>query len=80
MTSTLTARPADPPWPSSRHHDAGGSWNARPCWSPLVGTGFLYLWNLSADGWANAFYSAAAQAGGASWEAWFFGPAPTSPR
>jgi hypothetical protein len=39
----------------------------------LVGTGFLYLWNLSASGWANAFYSAAAQAGGESWEAWFFG-------
>ena len=26
-----------------------------------------------ASGWANAFYSAAAQAGGESWKAWFFG-------
>ncbi|MYW71436.1 glycosyl transferase, partial [Pseudonocardia sp. SID8383] len=33
----------------------------------------LYLWGLSASGWANAFYAAAAQAGGQSWSAWFFG-------
>jgi 4-amino-4-deoxy-L-arabinose transferase-like glycosyltransferase len=33
----------------------------------------LYLWGLSASGWANAFYAAAAQAGSQSWEAWFFG-------
>ena len=74
MTSTLTARPADPPV-------AGGPPPPRRRRLPeraslavlLVGTGFLYLWNLSASGWANAFYSAAAQAGGESWEAWFFG-------
>ena len=29
----------------------------------LVGTGFGYLWNLAAPGYANAFYSAAVQAG-----------------
>ena len=28
---------------------------------------------LSRSGWANAFYSAAAQAGAESWKAWFFG-------
>ena len=28
----------------------------------------LYLWGLSASGWANSFYSAAAQAGSASWK------------
>ncbi|OLR94091.1 glycosyl transferase [Actinokineospora bangkokensis] len=39
----------------------------------LVGTGVLYLWDLGASGWANAYYSAAAQAGGQSWSAWFFG-------
>ena len=33
----------------------------------------LYLWNLGASGWANAFYSAAAQAGSQDWTAWFFG-------
>jgi 4-amino-4-deoxy-L-arabinose transferase-like glycosyltransferase len=39
----------------------------------LAGTAVLYLWGLSASDWANAFYSAAAQAGSESWEAWFFG-------
>ncbi|NDZ82660.1 glycosyltransferase family 39 protein, partial [Streptomyces sp. SID10853] len=32
-----------------------------------------YLWDLSASGYANSFYSAAAQAGGESWKALFFG-------
>ncbi|MFC0458470.1 ArnT family glycosyltransferase [Arthrobacter liuii] len=39
----------------------------------LAGTAVLYLWNLGASGWANAFYSAAAQAGSQDWAAWFFG-------
>ncbi|MHC6594443.1 ArnT family glycosyltransferase [Arthrobacter sp. C152] len=39
----------------------------------LVATALLYLWNLGASGWANAFYSAAAQAGSQDWTAWFFG-------
>ena len=39
----------------------------------LVGTGVLYLWGLGASGWANSFYSAAAQAGSESWKAFFFG-------
>ncbi len=33
----------------------------------------LYLWGLGASGWANTFYSAAAQAGSESWKAFFFG-------
>ncbi len=39
----------------------------------LLAAGALYLWNLGASGWANAFYSAAAQAGSQDWTAWFFG-------
>lgn len=39
----------------------------------LVGTAAAYLWNLSASGWANAFYAAAVQAGSVSWKAFFFG-------
>ena len=39
----------------------------------LLATAVLYLWNLGASGWANAFYSAAAQAGSQDWTAWFFG-------
>ncbi|MEU2233072.1 ArnT family glycosyltransferase [Streptomyces vietnamensis] len=39
----------------------------------LAVTALLYLWNLSASGYANSFYSAAVQAGGESWKAFFFG-------
>jgi 4-amino-4-deoxy-L-arabinose transferase-like glycosyltransferase len=39
----------------------------------LAGTAVLYLWNLSISGWANAFYSAAAQAGARDWVAMLFG-------
>jgi 4-amino-4-deoxy-L-arabinose transferase-like glycosyltransferase len=39
----------------------------------LVATGLLYLYNLSASGYANSFYSAAVQAGSQSWKALFFG-------
>jgi 4-amino-4-deoxy-L-arabinose transferase-like glycosyltransferase len=52
---------------------------ARPRWErPALGglllvTAMLYLWDLGASGWANAFYSAAVQAGTQSWKAFFFG-------
>ncbi|WP_375433449.1 ArnT family glycosyltransferase [uncultured Friedmanniella sp.] len=39
----------------------------------LVATAVLYLWHLSASGYANSFYSAAAQAGSESWKAFFYG-------
>ncbi|BCY05443.1 glycosyltransferase family 39 protein [Actinoplanes sp. L3-i22] len=39
----------------------------------LIGTAFLYIWGLGASGWSNAFYSAAVQAGSASWKAFFYG-------
>ena len=39
----------------------------------LLLTGILYVWNLASSGWANSFYSAAVQAGGSNWEAFFFG-------
>ena len=39
----------------------------------LLATAVLYLWGLGASGWANSFYSAAAQAGSESWKAFFFG-------
>uniref|UniRef100_UPI003D8D0325 ArnT family glycosyltransferase n=1 Tax=Gordonia sp. B7-2 TaxID=3420932 RepID=UPI003D8D0325 len=48
-------------------------------WSPfaltglLISTAVLYLWNLSASGYANTFYAAAAWAGSESWKAWLFG-------
>jgi 4-amino-4-deoxy-L-arabinose transferase-like glycosyltransferase len=39
----------------------------------LVAVAVLYLWDLSASGYANTFYSAAVQAGTENWKAWFFG-------
>jgi 4-amino-4-deoxy-L-arabinose transferase-like glycosyltransferase len=39
----------------------------------LIATAALYLWNLSASGWANSFYSAAAQAGSSNLTAMLFG-------
>ncbi|MFC3573372.1 glycosyltransferase family 39 protein [Streptomyces yaanensis] len=54
-------RPEDPRW-------------ARPAFlGLLLATGLLYLYNLSASGYANSFYSAAVQAGSKSWKAFFFG-------
>ncbi|MFF8937783.1 glycosyltransferase family 39 protein [Streptomyces paradoxus] len=54
-------RPEDPRW-------------ARPAFlALLLATAVLYLYNLSASGYANSFYSAAVQAGSQSWKAFFFG-------
>ncbi|WP_405585237.1 ArnT family glycosyltransferase [Streptomyces sp. NBC_01092] len=54
-------RPEDPRW-------------ARPAFlGLLLATFLLYLYNLSASGYANSFYSAAVQAGSESWKAFFFG-------
>ncbi|MDF2709099.1 MAG: glycosyl transferase [Nonomuraea muscovyensis] len=39
----------------------------------LAATAALYLWGMDASGWANPYYSAAVQAGGQSWKAFFFG-------
>ena len=39
----------------------------------LAAAAVLYLWDLSASGYANSFYAAAVQAGTENWKAWFFG-------
>ena len=39
----------------------------------LTATAVLYLFDLDRSGWANAFYSAAAQAGASDWTAMLFG-------
>ncbi|WP_157411275.1 glycosyltransferase family 39 protein [Actinoplanes rectilineatus] len=44
----------------------------------LVLTGVLYIWGLGESGWANAFYSAAVQAGSESWKAFFYGSSDAS--
>ncbi|MFD8738008.1 ArnT family glycosyltransferase [Streptomyces sp. NPDC059618] len=56
-----SGRPEDPHW-------------ARPAFlGLLLATAVLYLYGLSASGYANSFYSAAVQAGSQSWKAFFFG-------
>ncbi|MEU3744806.1 MULTISPECIES: ArnT family glycosyltransferase [Streptomyces] len=61
LTRLRRGRPEDAPW-------------VRPAFLGLLAlTTALYLWNLSASGYANSFYSAAVQAGGESWKAFFFG-------
>lgn len=79
--SDPTTRPADVP-----DHGAGPTRLARWCRGRpedhpavrpalvllLTLTAALYLVGLGASGWANTFYSAAAQAGSESWKAMFF--------
>ncbi|MFI6211879.1 glycosyltransferase family 39 protein [Nocardia brasiliensis] len=70
MTATL-ARPAAAPEQPAR--ERGNRWELPALAALLLGTGIAYLCNLSANGWANSFYSAAVQAGSVSWKAFFFG-------
>lgn len=39
----------------------------------MAAAAFVFFWNLTASGYANEFYSAAAQAGAKSWEAYLWG-------
>lgn len=68
MTATLphteTAAPAG---------KVASGWHRRLVWLLLAGTAVLYLWNLTASGWANSYYAAATQAASQSWQAWLFG-------
>ncbi|WP_328362251.1 glycosyltransferase family 39 protein [Mycobacterium sp. NBC_00419] len=48
-------------------------WVRPALWSLLGVTAVLYLWGLSAAGWANEYYAAAVQAGTQSWKALLFG-------
>ena len=61
LATLFTGHPNDPRW-------------ARPAlWAILALAAVLYLWNLSAVGQANSFYSAAVYSGTQSWKALFFG-------
>ena len=62
--------------PAHRGDDAvpgAAAGSSAPLAALLVATAVLYLWDLGASGWANAYYAAAAQAGSESWKALFFG-------
>ena len=60
----VTSSPDRPPRPG---------WERPALAGLLLATGVLYLWGLSASGWANSFYAAAAQAGSQSWTAFLYG-------
>jgi 4-amino-4-deoxy-L-arabinose transferase-like glycosyltransferase len=65
-------RAANPQEPSV-DHPRRVTWERVAFGALTTVTALLYLWNLSASGWANAFYSAAAQAGASNWTAMLFG-------
>lgn len=56
-----------------RGHPNDPAWARPSAFGLLLVTAVLYFYNLTASGWANSFYSAAAQAGSVNWEAFFFG-------
>jgi len=74
MTTTLdtgVGAQADPgPAPAARRRPR---WELPALAAVLVGTAVLYLWDITASGYANSFYAAAVQAGTQSWKAFFFG-------
>jgi 4-amino-4-deoxy-L-arabinose transferase-like glycosyltransferase len=69
-------RPARPRLRQPSGGDRPRRWLAAPGTAVaalLAGTALLYLWGLGESGWANAYYSAAAQAGSRNWTAYLFG-------
>jgi 4-amino-4-deoxy-L-arabinose transferase-like glycosyltransferase len=79
---TTPEQPSSQPEKPEQHSRLSRAWRGRPgdpAWvrptllALLLGTAVLYLWDLSASGWANAFYSAAVQAGSQDWTAFLFG-------
>ncbi|MEW2065891.1 glycosyltransferase family 39 protein [Streptomyces sp. NPDC007346] len=71
---TATAAPAPPiPVPAPPERAGGPRWARPALYGLLLAVGLAYLYNLSASGYANSFYSAAVQAGSQSWKAFFFG-------
>ncbi|HEV7195933.1 MAG TPA: glycosyltransferase family 39 protein, partial [Pedococcus sp.] len=49
------------------------SWARPALLGLLLATAVLYFYNLTSSGYANSFYSAAVQAGSASWKAFLYG-------
>jgi 4-amino-4-deoxy-L-arabinose transferase-like glycosyltransferase len=68
--ATVPRAPAAPAPPERARH---GGWERPALLALLAATAVLYLWGLGESGWANSFYSAAAQAGSQSWKAFFYG-------
>lgn len=83
MTAVLHPAPPQRPAPTAHRAEPSPSWfrtrrTGLALTTLLAATAVLYLWNLTASGYANTFYAAAAQAGSQDWKAWFFGSLDTS--
>lgn len=69
--SSLTRHPAHAAGGAIAPKRGGRDYLALGCL--LLASGFIFFWNLSSSGYANEFYSAAAQAASQSWEAFLWG-------
>src|SRR6266571_4030820 len=52
---------------------SGAVWTRLSFTALMAVTFVLYVWGLDRNGWANAYYAAAVEAGATSWKAFFFG-------
>jgi 4-amino-4-deoxy-L-arabinose transferase-like glycosyltransferase len=71
MTLVADASPMTIPAPVA--YSRRPRWIRPALWALLGATALLYLWDLSASGYANPFYAALVQAGTQSWKALLFG-------
>ena len=73
----LRTRP--PPRRSARLPPSSAAAREDPAWvrpalvGVLAAAALPVLWDLTVNGYSNAYYAAAAKAGSVSWKAWFFG-------
>ena len=72
-TPSMTTATPTAPAPTAAAPPSGRNWTTAALVVLLAGTAVLYLWDLTASGWGNAYYAAATQAGAQSWTAWLFG-------
>ncbi|MGV8979169.1 MAG: ArnT family glycosyltransferase [Cellulomonas sp.] len=73
MQAPVGGPPGSPALDAEPGHAARPGWERPALVGLLVATAVLYLWDLSASGWANSFYAAAVQAGSRSWTAFLYG-------
>lgn len=73
LNPSVLEGPLPPQTAGEADRAAGPAWERPAFWALLTIAAVAFFWNLGASGYANEFYAAAAQAGGESWKAAFFG-------